>query len=461
MVAMALSKRIRDYRRYFNTETNFWHFTKARAVKSESLSTILHYHRVLHDEVVGPRKLWDHETQSTYANIVASGSGAAWARELKTLFNLIGTAWVENDTRVKFTETGEALLAGDDPQLLLERQVRKYQIGNPQLSTSLTGKVRLIPHKVILELLLDYYPNPLTKDEFVIFVSKVLADDKLTTMKELLEEYRELPNSQKDRFKARLDLREFQKIGRVFSYAAHFLAFPRYLEYTPGIIAIADREAAQRVLNWYRNGNDAHIDFLSQKDWFSHYGTVDASPSPMLAVEYYRKTGRTKDAVAAYKGAARRGLLLDDDEQSFECRIQGEAALETWLAQNLQKLEEGLTLKGQQFETEDAGRIDILARDRNDGYVVVELKRDKASDSALGQILRYIGWVRLNLLSDDEMVRGYVVGDRFDDKITYAILSNDAIDEMCRLVDYKRLGVKLDVSRSEEGCDAQVVEIST
>lgn len=80
-------------------------------------------------------------------------------------------------------------------------------------------------------------------------------------------------------------------------------------------------------------------------------------------------------------------------------------------------------------------------------------------DYALGQILRYIGWVRLNLLSDYEMVRGYVVGDRFDDRIIYAILSNDAIDAMCRLIDYKRLGVRLDVSRSEEGCKAEVVEI--
>ena len=160
-----------------------------------------------------------------------------------------------------------------------------------------------------------------------------------------------------------------------------------------------------------------------------------------------------------YRDATSKGLLLDDGEQAFECRVQGEAALEAWLADNLQKLENGLTLKGRQYETEDAGRIDILARDKNDRYVVVELKRDKASDSALGQILRYIGWVRLNLLSDDEKVRGYVVGDRFDDKINYAILSNDAIDRMCRLVDYEDLGVKLHVSKTKEDCDAKVVEI--
>ena len=133
--------------------------------------------------------------------------------------------------------------------------------------------------------------------------------------------------------------------------------------------------------------------------------------------------------------------------------------MEEWLVQNLHKLEDGLSLVEEQYQTEDAGRIDILAKDSQQGYVVVELKRDKASDSALGQILRYIGWVRLNLLSNDEMVRGYVVGDRFDDKIAYALLSNDAIDTMCRLIDYRRLGVRLDTSRTEEGCNAQVVEL--
>ena len=258
-----------------------------------------------------------------------------------------------------------------------------------------------------------------------------------------------------------LDSDLFRKIGRIFSYAAHFLTFPSYLEYTPGAIKITDEEQARLILNWYRNGNDTHIKFSTRKDWFSHYGAVDATPNPLLAIEYYRKTGRVQEAVTVYRHAIGRGLLLDDTEQGFECRIQGEAALEAWLAKNLQRLETGLTLVDQQYETEDAGRIDILARDAQQGYVVVELKRDKASDSALGQILRYIGWVRLNLLSDDEIVRGYVVGDRFDDKITYAILSNDEIDRMCSLIDYKCLGVRLDVSRTKEGCEAQVVEIPT
>lgn len=462
---MTISKELIDYSRHFNTESNFWYFTKARAVKPESLPEIIRYHRVLKETVIADGKTWNRDTQREYANTVAPGSTSAWARELKTLFNLLGTAWVENDMKVKLTPTGEALLSGDDPGLLVERQVRKYQIGNQELSTGtsarLTDRVRLIPHKVLLEFLLSSYPKPITRKEFVIFVSRVLSPDDVDNTKVLIESYRALSDSDRENFKGSLDPSMLQKIGRVFSYAAHFLAFPQYLEYVHGRIEVSDEEAAQRVLDWYRNGNDTHIAFSSRRDWFSHYGSVDATPNPLHAIDYYRKTGRIEEAVSAYRQATRKGLLLDDEsENGFECRIQGEAALEGWLVENLYKLEDGLTLIRRQFETEDAGRIDILAKDSRQRYVVVELKRDKASDSALGQILRYIGWVRLNLLSNDEnMVRGYVVGDRFDDKIAYALLSNDAIDTMCRLIDYERLGVRLDTSRTEDGCNAQIVEL--
>jgi len=41
--------------------------------------------------------------------------------------------------------------------------------------------------------------------------------------------------------------------------------------------------------------------------------------------------------------------------------------------------------------------LDILAKDPAGKFVVVELKRDKASDVAVGQILRYVGWVRIKM----------------------------------------------------------------
>lgn len=45
---------------------------------------------------------------------------------------------------------------------------------------------------------------------------------------------------------------------------------------------------------------------------------------------------------------------------------------------------------GVEYQTE-AGRIDLLARDVDNNLVVVELKAGKAKDSALGQLLGYVG----------------------------------------------------------------------
>ena len=45
----------------------------------------------------------------------------------------------------------------------------------------------------------------------------------------------------------------------------------------------------------------------------------------------------------------------------------------------------------------DVGSIDILAAAADNTLAVMELKRDRGPDSALGQLARYMGWVRAHL----------------------------------------------------------------
>ncbi len=67
------------------------------------------------------------------------------------------------------------------------------------------------------------------------------------------------------------------------------------------------------------------------------------------------------------------------------------------------------------------GRIDILARHRREKrWLVVELKRADTSDSVLGQVLRYIGWVKHHLAKGDE-VHGLIIAREVDDALRYAI----------------------------------------
>jgi hypothetical protein len=68
------------------------------------------------------------------------------------------------------------------------------------------------------------------------------------------------------------------------------------------------------------------------------------------------------------------------------------------------------------------GRIDLLARDRKTGdWVVIELKRGCGSDVAVGQLLRYIGWVQEKLAGEAESVKGVMVTGDADDRLRYAL----------------------------------------
>jgi len=79
--------------------------------------------------------------------------------------------------------------------------------------------------------------------------------------------------------------------------------------------------------------------------------------------------------------------------------------------------EEG-NLKSQQYRT-DIGPIDILAIERKTKkHVVIELKKNQTSDDTVGQILRYMGWVKEKL--NDPEVRGIIVAGKYDEKLDYA-----------------------------------------
>lgn len=75
------------------------------------------------------------------------------------------------------------------------------------------------------------------------------------------------------------------------------------------------------------------------------------------------------------------------------------------------------------------GRIDILAKHRKQAkWLVVELKRNLSSDQAVGQALRYMGWVARHLAQPGEEVRGLIISHDADDSIQYAVSAVPAID---------------------------------
>ncbi|HXK39988.1 MAG TPA: PDDEXK nuclease domain-containing protein [Candidatus Paceibacterota bacterium] len=83
---------------------------------------------------------------------------------------------------------------------------------------------------------------------------------------------------------------------------------------------------------------------------------------------------------------------------------------------------------GQQYAT-DIGPIDILAVEpKSKSFVVIELKKGRPSDQVVGQILRYMGWVKQNLCKDGQAVKGLVICRDPDAKLSYALAMTNNID---------------------------------
>jgi endonuclease NucS-like protein len=87
--------------------------------------------------------------------------------------------------------------------------------------------------------------------------------------------------------------------------------------------------------------------------------------------------------------------VVDEEEESDQA-FAAETDLRDFLAKNLSCIEPGLRLyqsgerSGIEFPVED-GRIDVLAIDRSERFVVIELKVGRGRNKALGQLLYYMG----------------------------------------------------------------------
>jgi hypothetical protein len=112
------------------------------------------------------------------------------------------------------------------------------------------------------------------------------------------------------------------------------------------------------------------------------------------------------------------------EEAALETTLSLERDLQEYLSRDLGQLEPGLRLftdeglPGREISTE-AGKIDILAKDREDRLVVVELKASKASYGVLGQILSYMASIKSELGAG--RVRGIIVAEDFDKKLRLAV----------------------------------------
>lgn len=129
--------------------------------------------------------------------------------------------------------------------------------------------------------------------------------------------------------------------------------------------------------------------------------------------------------------------LLSSDETvedpsafAMETHLQ-EFLCENWAQTELGKefdifVEDGVRV-GKQYRT-DTGPLDILAISKDKKrLLVVELKKGRASDTVVGQILRYMGFVKQELAEEGQTVHGAIIALEDDPRIRRALAMLDNV----------------------------------
>ncbi len=147
---------------------------------------------------------------------------------------------------------------------------------------------------------------------------------------------------------------------------------------------------------------------------------------------------RYADEIETLISGSRPATIVATDETIEDPSIFAiEKHLEDFLVQNWRHTELGKhydiyeedgEMVGQQYPS-DTGPIDILAisKDKKE-ILVVELKKGRVSDMVIGQVQRYMGYVKEELAEDNQSVRGVIIAFEDDVKIRRALSVVSNID---------------------------------
>lgn len=148
-------------------------------------------------------------------------------------------------------------------------------------------------------------------------------------------------------------------------------------------------------------------------------------------------TAHATEIEALLAGGCPPGIISTDNSIEDPATFALEKHLEDFLVSNWPATALGKThdiftedgeMAGRQYPS-DTGPIDILAI-RKDGkeLLVVELKRGRASDVVVGQILRYMGYVQAELAEEGQTVRGAIIALEDDAKLRRALSLVPSVD---------------------------------
>lgn len=198
-------------------------------------------------------------------------------------------------------------------------------------------------------------------------------------------------------------------------------------ELQEGRTITADEIRAYMQQNWPKlkaSTVDCHIRKLTTNDPVRVYYGADGRSDLLFRVGKgrYRLYDVASDPKPIYEKSEPVPDQAPDACEATEFAYESD--LRDFLARNLGLIEKGLRLFAEEGITgveypAGSGSIDLLCLDRCGAYVVVELKVSRGDDKAVGQIARYLTWVRENLAEGKE-VRGILIARNPSDNLKAA-----------------------------------------
>jgi endonuclease len=196
------------------------------------------------------------------------------------------------------------------------------------------------------------------------------------------------------------------------------------------------------VVNWFglkyplvkKTTVAAHIKGLTANDPNRHHYSVHRYEPVFTWTQDGRLAAYDPDTDLGDEDVSSEDEGVDDEEDKqpvspATTEFVLEAHLEEFLLGNWNAVNWGRPLRlwqgqdgasGHQLVT-SIGRLDLLCVDTSSSaLVVVELKRGHSADRVVGQVARYMGWVRTHLAAAGQDVQGIVVAHEYDDRLRYA-----------------------------------------
>jgi len=348
----------------------------------------------------------------------------------------------ENNNSIAFiTDTGIefAKRCGniDATSALFTYQLKKYQLWNPTLPDKYKS-YRVRPYYCLLQLIKQLPDFYFTKDEYIIFISKIKSHNPLEIQKfvNLIIEFRALSQQDKQKYITELialDKKKFSKAKRTKFETIKDSSAKELPLYTWGNIinkgagefinsyVLNDAKQLNEALDIFNNSMQ-FIDFDSKLDWVKYLGELKDITIEEI-IEMYLRDGKSTEDIRIQLAAS--GSAVDIDKIINDKLYERD--IEEYYFKNIHELDPNLSIlseptSGRQFPTH-IGPIDLLCKDKStDEYVIIELKRGHTNDEVVGQILRYMGWVYVNLEKSGKPVRGYIVANEFSENIDYSLI---------------------------------------